>query len=95
MNPETIEFRKLVFLTMEESFKDGDNSFWDSLGINDTSGITKEDAMLDMVEILQLIVGMYFRRMAIHFAQESEDVFVSLALESLGNALLDDLQKIN
>lgn len=95
MNPQQVQFRKLVYFVIEEQFKNAEGSFWEGLGGNDDDELSKEDAIMDFIEVIQLIVGLYLRRMARDGepVRDDEEIEMRVAMEKLGTALLDKIDE--
>lgn len=93
MNLATVTFRKLAFMVIEESMKGSDGTFWNDLGGHLPNDMIPEDAIMDMIEIHQLLTGLCLRRMAYEYPADELDVEGRVAIGTLGEQLLAGIEK--
>lgn len=95
MNWETIQFRKLAFMLIQEHFKSPDGAFWEDIKSYTTEDISQEEYIMDLVEIQQLITGLCLRRMAHEYPSDDITIEGRITIAQIGEALLADLEKID
>lgn len=87
-----IEFRKILFMVIEETFSSDPQKFWEELGLSAPENMSVEDAMMDLVEQTQLIVGLFLRKYASELTEDEAPLELKFFLSMMGAELLSDIK---